>query len=181
MNKTLKAVVRTDKIEATEAGRIHHIRLGSESQNGKLVIAGDIEPTNLDVRAEVLPTEGAGSIALVADPVKNYDECDRNSRLEHYYSMAEGHVARAYKIVPTDVYSVTKEAISNPELLADFKAETTVLYAVADTDGLHKLVADEPAEGFYAKVVDVEPVGGRRSLMNGVKPREYVILDVKNN
>ena len=186
--KNLKTygVVRTDKIEAYEAGRVHHIRLNKEgeeaiTQNGELIIAGDIEVDNLDVREGVAVKEGDGAVALIADPVKIYDESSYMSRHENQYYMENGHVARAYKLVPTDVFSVTKEVLENAVALKDFKSAEGEKFAVAGEDGKIKIVDAEVEEGFCAKVVAVEPVGGRYAFAGGAQPQEYVILDVKSN
>lgn len=181
MAKKVYGVVRTDKIEAYQAGRIHHVRLGKETQNGELIVAGDIEVANLDVREGVLPTENATAVALIADPVKIYDESTYASRHENQYVMDEGHVARAYKLVATDVFSVTKEVIENATELDGFEAGTTEKFATVGTNGKIKIVDAAPAEGFYAKVVAVEQVGGLFAYAGGAKPQEYVILDVKAN
>lgn len=186
--KNLKTygVVRTDKIEAANTGRIHHIRLNKDgenaiTQNGELVIAGEVEVDNLDVREAVWAKEGEGAVALIADPVKIYDESSYMSRHENQYYMENGHVARAYKLVPTDVFSVTKEVIENPDALKDFKPAEGEKFAVAGEDGKIKIVDAEVEEGFCAKVVKVEPVGGRYAFAGGAQPQEYVILDVKSN
>lgn len=181
MAKKTYAVVRTDKVESYEAGRIHHVRLGKETQNGELIVAGDIELENLDVREGVVPEEGAGAVALIADPVKIYDESTYGSRFENQYVMNEDHVARAYKLVPTDVFSVTKEVIENADALDGVDFATAEKFATVGTGGKIKIVDDAPAEGFYAKVVTVEPVGGRYAYFGGAEPQEYVILDVKAN
>lgn len=186
--KNLKTygMVRTDKIEAYEAGRVHHIRLNKEdeeaiTQNGELIIAGDIEVDNLDVREGVAAKEGDGAVALIADSVKIYDESSYMSRHENQYYMENGHVARAYKLVPTDVFSVTKEVLEDAKALDEFDPATEEKFAVAGEDGKIKIVDAEVEEGFCAKVVKVEPVGGRYAFAGGAKPQEYVILDVKSN
>lgn len=181
MNTKTYGVVQTDKIEAYQAGRIHHVRLSKETQNGELIVAGDVEAENLDVREGVIPTDGVGAVALIAEPVKTYDESTRLSRMENQFVMQEDKVARAYKLVPTDMFSVTKEVIENPEALEGFEAGTTVKYATLGANGLHKIVDDAPEEGYYAKVVNVIQKGGRYAYMGGVPATEYVLFDVKAN
>lgn len=184
MKKELYTVVETSKV-MHQAGRIHHVRLGKETENGELIIAGEIEPDNLDVREGIVPEEGAGNVALIADPVKIYDETTYDSRNPNRYIMPEGHVARAYVLKPTDLFAVTKAGFENPEELDEFKAGETELYATVGAEGKMKLVAEEPADGFYAKVVQTRLLGGVNasifSATAGQEPEVKVYLDVKSN
>lgn len=198
MAKELKAVVRTDKIEAYQAGRIHHLRVGIEElENGTIVGVGGTERTNLDTRKMVNPEEGV-AVALVADPVKTYDESSYDARFAHNYSMEEGQVVRAYKLVPTDVFSVSLEGIGEgAELIEEltYDADDVIVedvYAVATTDGEGyklKLTADKPVDApFVGKVIATEVVGGLLSRTwgqgtedagsLGVAGKTMVIIDV---
>lgn len=194
-NKNLGyAEVRTDKIESAQAGRIHHLRADTDLENGAIVGVGGVENTNLDTRKMVKAEDGV-EVALVADPTHIYDESTYNARLSENYSLEEGQVVRAYKLVPTDVLSLTTAGFSEgAELLEDIEygendVIETEIYAVPSGEDNHKLklVSDKDESApFLAKVVATELVGGaiarsygsNKEQTMGALGKTYVILDV---
>ena len=174
MTKKSYAVIRTDNILSYQVGQVHHVRLQEEeTQNGVPILAGDIEPDNLDVREGVKPELASTGIAVIADPVLIKDARTREEEMEYNYVMEKGHVARAYQLTERDVFSVSKEAFEGEPEAGKF--------VVVGEDYKWEVTDTEPDEGFYAAIVKVEPVGGRFSVVNGVEPQEYVIMDVKRN
>ena len=178
MAKQIRSVVRLDDARfANGREDVYSVRLkdGKEFENGFVVTVGDVEDGNRDVREALEPAAGS-KIAILANPAVIYDNNTRGSGLERFYYMEGGEVVRAYTPAPTYVFSVTREGIEGGE---DAEAGKFVV-----SDGYKLKIEDvEPvdATGFVGKVVRIDPVGGRASLLVDQKPAEYVVIDTIQN
>lgn len=166
-----KSVVRLDDSRFPNSD-IYSVRAEAVLENGFVGKLGDIEAGNPDVRA-LEATVAGDSIVLIANPAIIYDNDRLGSNKEEMYEMAAEEVVRAYKPEPTFVFSVTKEAINGTAVVGEYLI----------TGAGYKLVpsATPAAEGFSAKIVRKDAIGGKASFNVTQTPQEYIVLDVVSN
>lgn len=166
-----KSVVRLDDSRFPN-GDIYSVRATVALENGFVGKLGEVEEGNPDVRK--LEAAAAGdSLVLIANPAIIYDNARLGSNKEEMYEMEAGEAVRAYKPHATYLYSVTKEAINGTAVVGE--------YLIAGAG--YKLVpsATPAAEGFSAKVVRKDAIGGKASFNVTQAPQEYIVLDVISN
>lgn len=166
-----KSVVRLDDSRFPN-GDVFSVRGTVELENGFVGKLGEIEKGNPDVRGLEAPGSG-DTVVLIANPAIIYDNSRLGSGLENQYSMEASEVVRAYGLRPTFVFSVSKEGINGTAVVGE--------YVTADAGYRLTPAGMKPANGFAAKVVRIEKIGGALSLNVTQQPTEYVVLEVVQN
>lgn len=172
MAKVIRSMVRLDDVKSVYTGKNFSVRLKDEAENGFVVKLGDIEANNRDVHGAVKPV-AEDKVVLIAEVPMIYDNNRLGTGQEKYFAMEAKEVVRAYELQANDKFSVTKQGIEGDAIVGE--------YLVTGTG--YKLVpsATVPANGFAAKVVREERVGGKFSLNVDHAPLEYVVMEVVQN
>ena len=173
MVSQLRSTVKLAKVKSVYTGHIHSVRLTEEAENGFVVKLGDIEANNIEVSGMVIPATGDGQLVIIANPAIIYDNRSPLESLENKYFMEAGEVVRAYEISKNDIIGISKLGIEGEAVEGQ--------YLVAGA-GM-KLVPSATAitEGFCAKVIRFDKVGGTRSLNLTMVPTEYAMIEVLSN
>lgn len=162
-----RSVIRIDD----NLSKVFNVRLSGEYENGFIGKLGDWEQDNLDVRA-LLPALSGNNFVIIGNDAIVYDNNRPTTGLETNYYMKSGEVVRAYVPEVGKKISVSLEG---------FDGDAPVAGSIVTTNGAKqlKVVAQEPAQGTYFKVVKLEQVAGVASLnMNGNGHKvTYAILD----
>lgn len=167
-----KSTVRLDDARFPRED-IYSVRAAAPLENGFVGRLGEVEAGNPDIRTLAAPVAGDGDLVLIANPAINYDQSRMGANKEDQYEMAAGEAVRAYGLRKSLVFAVAKEGINGTPVVGE--------YLVAGAG--HKLVpaATAPLEGFAAKIVRIDKVGGKLSLNAGHVPTEFVVVEVVAN
>ena len=174
MAEKLRSVVKMSKVKSVYNGHTFSIRTTQEMENGFVAKLGDIEENNIEVHGIVEPKTGDKGLVLIANPAIIYDNKARlGSDQERFYFMEADEVVRAYEIVENDVFGISKLGIDGVPVVGE--------YLVAGNG--FKLVpsATPDLNGFSAKVIRFEKVGGALSINLTHEATEYAMLEVISN
>ena len=174
MAQTIRSVAKLAKVKAVYTHGTHSVRSTQELENGFFVKLGDVEADNIEVHGMTVPKTGDGDLKLVANPAIIYDNTARlGADQERFYFMESGEVVRVYDIEATDILGITKEGIEGEAVEGE--------YLVAG-NGLKLAPSATPiTDGFCAKVVRFEKVGGAFAINLTQTPAEYVMMEVISN
>lgn len=150
------AIVRTDNMSATRdgslivSGRFYDADVTAPLDNGNVVVIGDYDKGEREVRKVTVPTgsEKISEIGLVTTPELIYDETTYHG-LEEFVNEA-GKEVRVFRFHANDIFSVTVEAFDGDP--AKDK------YAVVGNTTKIK-VSDTATGTVIGKIVEVEKVG----------------------
>lgn len=173
MANQLRSTARLDKVKSVYNGHIFSIRATQELENGFFVKLGDLEANNIEVHDMLVPQTG-DRLVLIANPAIIYDNTARlGADQERFYYMESGEVVRGYEIVENDVISISKLGIEGDAVQGE--------YLVAG-NGLNLVPSATPAtDGFCAKVLRFDKVGGALSINLTHQATEYVVMEVLSN
>lgn len=132
-------------------------------ENGNVVVLGGLATGEREVRLGTKPTatSAKSSIVLIATPELIYDESTRKTFAD--FRNEAGEIARGYKLVSGDVFSVTIEAIGGRATMAavtvgdvvELAASTKLNVVETLTDSSTKIGSVIAKEGNYV-VIEVE-------------------------
>src|SRR6185312_8982835 len=165
---TKRSVVRLDDYRFP-TGDVFSVKATDELENGFVGVLGETEADNRDVRKLEKPKAG-DSLVLVANPALVYDNARLGSGLEDKYFMEAGEVVRAYGLRPTMKFGVSKEGVNGAAKVGD--------YLVAGAGWKLVPSATKPADGFAAKVIRFDTVGGALAINATQTPTVYVVVEV---
>ena len=173
MANQLRSTVRLDKVKSVYNGHIFSIRATQILENGFFVKLGDLEAKNIEVHGMAVP-KAEDKLVLIANPAIIYDNTARlGSDQERYFFMEKDEVVRGYEIVENDVISVSKLGIEGIAVVGE--------YLVAGV-GTKLVPSAVPAtNGFCAKVVRFDKIGGALSINLTQEATEYVVMEVLAN
>lgn len=145
------ARVRTDNMSGTVVGKdLVSLKADKEIENGSVVVVGDLVEGEREVRtiADMTATSEVKDLALIAS-VEIVKSKSHNTLGE--FVNEEGSIARGYRLVSKDIFSVTKEAFATPD------SAKVGAYVIAKA-GRKMDVADAEAEGTttIGKIIAVE-------------------------
>ena len=157
MAKVTHGIVRTDNMSATidgsliVSGRFYGANdKVADVDNGSLVLIGDYDTNEREVRKVTLPTPSSKieNLGIVASPELIYDESTYHG-LEDFYNEA-GKECTVFRFHANDIFSVTFDVIEGtPAKNKYLVAGSTTKYEVSST-----------ATGtVIGKIVDIETVG----------------------
>lgn len=153
MANTKYGVVETSKINTTYLGGGHIFSVVDEAdamENGMIVALGDpLETSGNEEYKAATPTKGS-QVVLIANPALIYDQSTTVGQAEYNYQIEAGKPARAYSLIPRDMYGVSEYLITKV-------AGTTVTaknLVVAKDRKYQELAAGSPVTdyGFVAKI-----------------------------
>lgn len=169
--KELKSTVRLDSVKSVYGGKQFSIRAKEALENGFVVKLGDLEKGNTDVYEMETP-KAKDSVVLIANPALIRDNARLGADQEKYYSMEKNEVVRAYELAERDIFSVSKLGVEGDAKEGEYLVTGAGLKLVPS--------AAPVTEGFCAKVVRFDRIGGSLALNLDHEPLEYVVLDVLN-
>jgi len=109
------ACVRTDNLSGTVHGKdLFSLRYSADIENGNILAVGAHEPGEREIRAAAAPGEDTplSSLALVASEEFMKESKAATDFLSDFINKA-GSIIRGYRLVPGDIFSVTKEAFAS--------------------------------------------------------------------
>lgn len=159
MAKEKHAIVRTDNMSGTRdyslmvSARYYDNDVASEIDNGNIVVLGDFDKNEREVRKVSTPkgTEKLTELALVASPELFYDETTHHG-FEEFVNEA-GKEITLYVFHRNDCFSVTAEAFTE----VPAKGEYAVL-----TAGTKMGKSASKTGTVIGKIADIEKVGPDR-------------------
>lgn len=169
----LRSTVKLAKVKSVYTGHIHSVRLTAEAENGFVVKLGDIEADNIEVSGMVVPATGDGQLVLIANPALIYDNSSFSKGLENKYFMETGEVVRAYELSKHDIIGISKLGIDGEAVAGE--------YLVAGDGMKLKPSAVAITDGFCAKVIRFDKVGGTPSINVATPPTEYAMMEILSN
>lgn len=108
-------VVETSRVNATYPGGGHIYSMvddAADMENGMIVTLGDpVETSGNEEYKAVTPVKGS-QIILIANPALIYDQSTTVGQAEYNYVIEAGKGARAYSIIPHDMYAVSENLIT---------------------------------------------------------------------
>lgn len=115
MANTKYGVVETSKINATYLGGGHIFSVvdsAAAMENGTIVALGDpVETSGNEEYKATTPTKGS-QVVLIANPALIYDQSTTVGQAEYNYVIEAGKSARAYTLVPRDMYAISDYLIT---------------------------------------------------------------------
>jgi hypothetical protein len=149
-----KSVARLDRVKAIYNGHIESVVHNAELQNGFVVQVGGLVNGNRDLRSVVVPTAGAGDLALIYHSEINPDETYRGNASLQNFSIEAGKAARAYRLEKHDIFSVSYDGLT---LIG---TDPVVGNKVVAQAGLKlKEVASVTTEKFVGDIIQLEQLG----------------------
>lgn len=108
-------VVETSRVNATYPGGGHIYSMvddAADMENGMIVTLGDpVETSGNEEYKAATPVKGS-QIILIANPALIYDQSTTVGQAEYNYVIEVGKGARAYSIIPHDMYAVSENLIT---------------------------------------------------------------------
>lgn len=148
-------IVRLDKIQASYNGNIESVRHSADMDNGSIINLGDLIANETELRAVSVPataTLGTAEVLLVASPEVNYEV---GKGLKDFTNKAN-KPARAYHLVPGDIFTVTYGAITclanDVPVKGNYvtSANTSIKLTEANALGNNR---------FYGKIIELTTLG----------------------
>lgn len=153
MANTKYGVVETSKINATYLGGGHMFSVVDDAaamENGMIVALGDpVETSGNEEYKAATPTKGS-QVVLIANPALIYDQSTTVGQAEYNYVIEAGKSARAYTLVPRDMYGISDYLITKAA-----GEKVTVGNLVVAKDRKYQEIAKATAVtdyGFVAKI-----------------------------
>ena len=174
MAEKLRSTVKLAKVKSVYNYHIFSVRLTQEAENGFVVKLGDIEADNIEVSGMQVPATGDGKLVVIANPALVYDNLNPSTKgLENRYFMEAGEVVRAYELVENDILGVSTLGIEGVAVEGE--------YLVAG-NGMKLVPSPTPiTNGFCAKVIRFDQIGGALSLNVTQTPTKYVMMEILSN
>lgn len=174
MANKLRSVVKLAKVKSVYTGNTHSVRFTQEMENGFFVKLGDVEANNIEVHGMVVPQAGDKGLKLVANPAIIYDNTARlGADQERFYFIEDGEVGRVYDVEATDILGISKLGIDGEAVQGE--------YLVAG-NGVKLVPSATPVtDGFCAKVIRFDKVGGALAINLAHEATEYVMMEVLSN
>lgn len=124
MAKTIYGAVRLDKLQAVYVGNLASVRVGADTDNGRITTLGALEAANREVYAATKPTDVTkDEILLIASPELTYLNDDLIVNFTNKAVQEDGRPgkpARAYHYTVGDIVTVTDDNIDGTTVVGQF-------------------------------------------------------------